>query len=270
MKYIYKWGRKIKAKQCKCIGCSKLFLTSFWARGKYCSPKCANRSLFKGKPLSEAHRKKISKNNWRRGKIFSPKIKKNCLACKKEFFIPYKFRNARFCSRKCAWKFQVGKNSHLWKGGKRKHTSGYVLIHKPNHPFCDSHGCVFEHRLIIEKHLRRYLKPKETPHHINEIKDDNRIKNFIVFKSRGYHTAFHRWGYYNPKYIIFDGRRSKMRSYIDCKRNPDKRECWKCRHTCAIRMEKFVDFHTEHALIERNEDIREMAKQDAQLTGKEN
>jgi len=62
-----------------------------------------------------------------------------------------------------------------------------------------------------------------------------------------------------------------MRTYIKCARiHPDKRECWKCTHTCAIRTSKYIDPSLEKAQIEYNEDMRDLAERDAQLTGKEN
>ena len=63
------------------------------------------------------------------------------------------------------------------KDGKGINYSGYFLIKVKNHPFARSNSFVFEHRLVMEKYLGRYLKPKEKVHHINRIKTDNRIEN---------------------------------------------------------------------------------------------
>ena len=93
-----------------------------------------------------------------------------------------------------------------WKGGKYLTKDGYKTVLIPNHPFCNQQGYILEHRLVMEKYLNRYLDPKETVHHINEMKDDNRIENLMLFISCGFHAAFHRWGYCNPSTIIFDGR----------------------------------------------------------------
>ena len=105
-------------------------------------------------------------------------------------------------------KGQTGKKSLAWKGGKHKHASGYIWIYKPNHPFCGVRKNVFEHRLVVEFQIDRYLRPEETCHHLNKIKDDNRPENLMAFINKSAHTRFH----YNPNNvksseIIFDGRK---------------------------------------------------------------
>jgi hypothetical protein len=67
-----------------------------------------------------------------------------------------------------------------WNGGRTRHADGYIYISSPNHPNKDHHGYVFEHRLIVETWLKRYLTPDEHVHHINGIKDDNRLENLEV------------------------------------------------------------------------------------------
>ena len=85
---------------------------------------------------------------------------------------------------------RTGTVSASWKGGKL-YLSGYVLIKTEGHPF-GSHGYVQEHRLIMEKHLGRYLDRKERVHHINGIKDDNRIENLQLMASQAEHMAYHK------------------------------------------------------------------------------
>lgn len=56
--------------------------------------------------------------------------------------------------------------------------SGYIMRKAPYHPYANSRGYVPEHRLVIENQINRYLVPrKELVHHINGVRDDNRIEN---------------------------------------------------------------------------------------------
>jgi len=108
----------------------------------------------------------------------------------------------RFCDRKCAGRWwatqkdypfrrdQSGSKNPAWKGGRTLHYKGYVYRYAPDHPRA-SNGYVFEHILVAESILGRYLKPGETVHHKNGRKDDNRPGNIHVFDSPGAHSRHH-------------------------------------------------------------------------------
>src|SRR3990167_4002781 len=84
-----------------------------------------------------------------------------------------------------------GENHHNWNGGKSTQKAGYVLIKNPHHPYAHKSGYVFKHRLVMEKHIGRYLRPEEIVHHINNIHGDNRIKNLKLFSDIGEHAKHH-------------------------------------------------------------------------------
>ena len=81
-----------------------------------------------------------------------------------------------------------------WKGGKWLGKDGYVRVLKPEHPYCDADGYVFEHRLVLEEKLSRYLLPSEVSHHLNGIKDDNRPENLGIDDNHSPHRKEHAIG----------------------------------------------------------------------------
>lgn len=155
------------------------------------------------------------------------KLWKKCLICKKEF--KGNSKESKLCSRKCCKKYQQlnpnkgtfkkgqhpspetefkkgqkhtsewkqymgklnkGKRNYFWKGGRIKQ-SGYIYLYSPDHPYRSKKNYVAEHRLVVEKHIKRYLLRKETIHHINEIKTDNRIENLYIFPNIESHSSYH-------------------------------------------------------------------------------
>jgi len=88
-------------------------------------------------------------------------------------------------------KNRTAEQSSGWKGGRRRDTKGYIRIYMPTHPYANTDGYVFEHRLVMESHLGRILLPTEVVHHINGIPDDNRIENLMLFSNQRHHLTFH-------------------------------------------------------------------------------
>ncbi len=93
-----------------------------------------------------------------------------------------------------------GERHKWWKGGKSKHTAGYILIKRPEHPRADCRGYVPEHTLVAEKKIGRLLLSNEITHHINHDRTDNRPENLDVMtnvehgKMHGIEGARARWG----------------------------------------------------------------------------
>ncbi len=146
---------KLKGKVLSCKLCKKKYYcrASAYKKGnsKFCSNQCRTTSghtaktkkklsrASKGRKLTKEHKTKISLGN----------LKRN----------------------------EKGERSPIWKGGRFKSKSGYIYIYSPNHPNKLFGNYVAEHRLIMEKHIGRYLTKQEMVHHTNAIKNDNRLSN---------------------------------------------------------------------------------------------
>jgi hypothetical protein len=85
-----------------------------------------------------------------------------------------------------------GESNSNWKGGVM-YDRGRKLIYSPKHPrpdFLKKIYC-YEYRLIMEKHLGRYLNDDEIVHHINGDHTDNSIENLQVM-TQTEHIALHK------------------------------------------------------------------------------
>lgn len=134
---------------------------------------------------------------------------KPCEFCK-TLFLPRASKD-KFCSRKCYWESKwgsknpsygkpsyfsgkrrkdiAGEKHPLWKGGVEM-AHKYRKVYEPNHP--NSHkGKVFEHRLVMEKHIGRLLHSDEIVHHLNGDHTDNRIENLVI-TTREEHPKIHK------------------------------------------------------------------------------
>ena len=110
----------------------------------------------------------------------------------------------------------------------------YLAKYVPNHPRATKEGCVYEHVLVAEESLGRYLKDGEIVHHIDENKYNNSSENLMVFKTNSDHISFHK-GLKNIKldedvYISLN----KIEEYIICpscnknKMHHTAKMCLKC------------------------------------------
>lgn len=98
------------------------------------------------------------------------------------------YQNA-VCGKDCFSKLKSKPDGS--KKFKRASAGDHVMVKQKQHPFANKMGDVAEHRLVMEKHIGRYLFPHEYVHHINLLKDDNKIENLVLFSSASDHFKSH-------------------------------------------------------------------------------
>jgi hypothetical protein len=90
-------------------------------------------------------------------------------------------RTARTCIH-CQPPRPTGPANPRWRGGKTRHERGYVYVKAPGHPRARTNShLVFEHILVMEGLLGRYLLPGENVHHRNGLPADNRPENLELW-----------------------------------------------------------------------------------------
>lgn len=118
--------------------------------------------------------------------------KSQCIVCQKVTF--KEFSNARktlnsVCSMSCRSRLMEKPDGHVRK--KRSESNTHLMVKQKDHPCANNHGFVAQHRLIMEKSIGRLLKPEEQVHHINLLKDDNRLENLVLFSGPSEHFKSH-------------------------------------------------------------------------------
>jgi hypothetical protein len=84
-------------------------------------------------------------------------------------------------------KRRKGELSHNWSGGRWINRDGYVMVYitesTKDYVRSSSRTYELEHVLVMSKFLNRKLTADETVHHINGIRDDNRLENLELWSS---------------------------------------------------------------------------------------
>lgn len=73
-----------------------------------------------------------------------------------------------------------------------KNKRNYALVQEPGHAKATYYGNVYEHILVMERHIGRPLPPGSVVHHRNRKRDDNRIENLLLMRNQDDHLALHR------------------------------------------------------------------------------
>lgn len=185
-----------------CKHCGKTYETFPTIRLQFCCAACAN-----------AHK--------------SRKVTITCVVCGKEKRLSPSQAGQIYCSRSCAMTARnltdanpsysrdvsgeknpmygkglsgsangmYGKRGELcsnWKGGRKVRKDGYTLVIAPdNHPYPSDTNkgvkYILEHRLVMERHIGRYLEPTEVVHHIDGNPRNNDILNLKLYATQAEH-----------------------------------------------------------------------------------
>ena len=107
---------------------------------------------------------------------------------------------------------RIGKNNHQFVSGRRIDLDGYALVTAPiDHPYARQRTyrkgkLIFEHRLVMEKKLGRYLLPSEVCDHKDGLTLHNDPSNLRLFEKNGDHLRATITGL--PKQISVSGRQN--------------------------------------------------------------
>ena len=94
-------------------------------------------------------------------------------------------------TKKLISKANKGMNHGMWKGGRIRE-GNKMIVWVPGHPHARTKGYIYEHRLIMEKHIGRYLKPLEVVHHVDRNPLNNNLDNLILFGNQTEHMHWHK------------------------------------------------------------------------------
>lgn len=94
----------------------------------------------------------------------------------------------------------------------------YKKRYVPDHPYAMRCGCVYEHRLVMEELLGRYLMPTEQVHHKDEDKSNNDPSNLELCPTQKDHSEQHA---YQDDVLI-----DMLVAYADMRgKLPSRRQC---------------------------------------------
>ena len=137
---------------------------------------------------------------------YKPRI---CVLCGREY--KPNNSNAKHCSPECmAESCRIRARKHYYE--KRKHPcilcgrlckalvcqlcsstnryydkhGGYVFLRMPSYPGSKKNGTILEHRYVMEQFLGRQLTSNEVVHHLNGVRNDNRIQNLALVTEKSH------------------------------------------------------------------------------------
>jgi hypothetical protein len=174
--YQIKWEKTLNK---TCPDCN----VKFKKGGKYCC-NCA-----RSRRLKERGQQTCSKC-CRKGLLIINIGLNLCTKCeriRKDIEIPGYKENRMKVNRRFSRKYKGWNDEDLDKPpkekstGKWKNKEGYIILYKKGHPNSNKNDCIQEHTYVMSNYLNRPLMDRESVHHKNGIRDDNRIENLELW-----------------------------------------------------------------------------------------
>lgn len=191
-----------------CIRCGKIFQAQESAKRRFCSSACYTQTqseemiagtrhrpvkphkgdhiacaicgaIFYRQPSMIKHGRVTCSKPCSDAALRKPPVIKACEVCGKELRLKPSQAGIRYCSKICDGIGRTKRPLTRLHNSKpaRMDDKGYIMVYEPEHPNKSFSGWQYEHRLVVEQALGRYLRSDEHVHHINGVKDDNRIEN---------------------------------------------------------------------------------------------
>lgn len=160
-----------------------------------------------GKPWPDEFKKKMSESH-KNNIAICEKLRKISISNRGKSMSPAtQFKKGKHASKNTEYKIGGENNLRYRSENRWQIPGGYIVLRANGYKPGDKCENIFEHRFVIENHIGRNLTCKEIVHHVNKIRNDNRLENLMVFSSNSAHHRFHNdETNVKIKEIIFDGR----------------------------------------------------------------